>query len=64
MTGFFIGLSLGLLLHRKGHKPLLQFPIRCWFLGHRYDPQRSMCKTCRGYMEDEDDKWNRTFWTE
>ena len=66
---FFAGLSLGLLLHRQSQKPLLRFPLRCWFMGHvrgkevKYSSAMSdwMCSRCH-YMCFTN-KLDNTFWT-
>lgn len=59
MTGFFIGLSIGLLINRYSKKPLLQWPLRCWFLGHVLDKDE-ICERCRLY---DPGRWGSTFWT-
>lgn len=62
MLGFFIGLSLGLLIHRQGHRPLLRFPLRCWFFGHTWGDYD--CIRCHHYDPDpHDSKFVNTFWT-
>ena len=64
MTTFFIGLSLGLLINRYSKKPLVQWPLGCWFLGHRLSKDTYwVCQRCRFQYQDEWDRWTRTFWT-
>lgn len=59
MIGFWIGLSIGLLLHRQSKKPLLRFPLQCWFLGHRVDAS-DMCERCSLLGGG---RFDNTFWT-
>jgi len=50
MMWFWAGLALGLLLHRQGNKPLLRFPLRCWFFGHVIEPEPAFeCPRCHRY---------------
>lgn len=65
MTLFFVGLSLGLLINRQGKKPLLRFPLRCWFFGHSIDTVAAadhgdVCKRCQSYVYAREEN---TFWT-
>lgn len=74
MTWFWAGLALGLFVHRQGSKPLLRFPLRCWFLGHQIEPEPAYeCPRCAyyhgGYKADwlKEHYWStrlqNTFWT-
>ena len=69
---FVIGILVGLLLARMKGRPLLRFPLHCWFLGHR--PQRNwatpddyyQCRRCRLYLglaREPVNRWVQTFWT-
>lgn len=66
MTFFLLGLSLGLLLNRQSKKPLLHFPLRCWFFGHGWQPETrdwQSCARCHLWMDEPRNRFSETFWT-
>jgi hypothetical protein len=66
MTWFFGGLCLGLLLNRQSKKPLLRFPLACWFLGHEWSGEEGydVCNYCRLLGDGAGGRFHNTFWTE
>lgn len=64
MTAFAFGLALGLLLNRQSKKPLLRFPLRCWFLGHSpMDFGDYKCPRCYLIRDEYSGRMESTFWT-
>jgi hypothetical protein len=69
MTGLLMGAAIVLLTRaidsRQGARPILRYPLRCWFLGHSFAPSNyHICSRCQTLGRVDVGRFYSTFWSE